>query len=72
MKKKGKKMKFLVTGVNGQLGYDIVKELEKRGHEAVGTDRSTMDITNQAQVEEVVKREKIDGIFHCAAYTAAQ
>lgn len=69
-KKKGKKMKFLVTGVNGQLGYDIVKELEKRGHEAVGTDRSTMDITNQAQVEEVVKREKVDGIFHCAAYTA--
>lgn len=70
MKKKGKKMKFLVTGVNGQLGYDIVKELEKRGHEAVGTDRSTMDITNQAQVEEVVKKEKVDGIFHCAAYTA--
>lgn len=63
-------MKFLVTGVNGQLGYDIVKELEKRGHEAVGTDRSTMDITNQAQVEEVVKKEKVDGIFHCAAYTA--
>ncbi len=63
-------MRFLVTGVNGQLGYDIVKELEKRGHEAVGTDRSTMDITNQAQVEEVVKKEKIDGIFHCAAYTA--
>lgn len=63
-------MRFLVTGVNGQLGYDIVKELEKRGHEAVGTDRSTMDITNQAQVEEVVKREKVDGIFHCAAYTA--
>lgn len=63
-------MKFLVTGVNGQLGYDIVKELEKRGHEVVGTDRSTMDITNQAQVEEVVKREKVDGIFHCAAYTA--
>lgn len=63
-------MKFLVTGVNGQLGYDIVKELEKRGHEAVGTDHSTMDITNQAQVEEVVKKEKVDGIFHCAAYTA--
>lgn len=63
-------MRFLVTGVNGQLGYDIVKELEKRGYEAIGTDRSTMDITNQAQVEEVVKREKVDGIFHCAAYTA--
>ena len=31
-------MKVLVTGVKGQLGYDVVKELEKRGMEAVGTD----------------------------------
>lgn len=31
-------MKFFVTGVNGQLGYDVVKELMKRGYEAVGSD----------------------------------
>lgn len=31
-------MKVLVTGVKGQLGYDCVNELRKRGHEAVGVD----------------------------------
>ena len=31
-------MKVLVTGVKGQLGYDVVKELEKREIEAVGVD----------------------------------
>ena len=27
------KMKFFVTGVNGQLGHDVMNELSKRGHE---------------------------------------
>ena len=31
-------MKVLVTGVKGQLGYDVVNELTKRGIEAVGVD----------------------------------
>ncbi len=31
-------MKIFVTGVNGQLGYDVINELVKRGHEAVGSD----------------------------------
>ena len=31
-------MKFFVTGVNGQLGHDVMNELQKRGHEGVGTD----------------------------------
>ena len=31
-------MKFLVTGVNGQLGHDVMNELFKRGHEGVGSD----------------------------------
>ena len=31
-------MKVLVTGVAGQLGHDVVNELAKRGHEAIGTD----------------------------------
>ena len=38
-------MRVLVTGVNGQLGYDVVHELEKRGHEAIGVDIGEMDIT---------------------------
>ena len=43
-------MKILVTGVKGQLGYDIVKECEKRNIGAVGVDIDEMDITNPAQV----------------------
>ena len=31
-------MKLFVTGAAGQLGHDIIKEAEKRGHEAIGTD----------------------------------
>ena len=31
-------MKVLVTGVKGQLGHDVVNELEKRGHTAVGVE----------------------------------
>ena len=31
-------MKFFVTGVNGQLGHDVMNELKKRGHEGVGSD----------------------------------
>ena len=31
-------MKVFVTGVGGQLGHDVVNELAKRGHTAVGSD----------------------------------
>ena len=31
-------MKFFVTGVNGQLGHDVMNELSKRCYEAVGSD----------------------------------
>lgn len=31
-------MKFIVTGVNGQLGHDVMNELNKRGHEGIGSD----------------------------------
>jgi len=31
-------LKFFVTGVNGQLGHDVMNELNKRGYEAVGSD----------------------------------
>ena len=40
-------MKVLVTGVKGQLGYDVVNELTKRGIEAVGVDIQEMDSTGR-------------------------
>ena len=30
-------MKFFVTGVNGQLGHDVMNELHKRGYEGIGS-----------------------------------
>ncbi len=63
-------MKVLVTGVKGQLGYDVVNELKKRGYTAVGVDVEEMDITNSSKVEEVIMREMPEAVVHCAAYTA--
>lgn len=63
-------MKVLVTGVNGQLGHDVVIELEKRGHEAIATDAEEMDITDEALVDEIIWNIKPDAVIHCAAYTA--
>ena len=31
-------MKTFVTGVNGQLGHDVMNELANRGYEGVGSD----------------------------------
>lgn len=36
--RKGENMKIFVTGVGGQLGHDMVDELERRGHEGIGSD----------------------------------
>lgn len=63
-------MKVLVTGVKGQLGYDVVNELTKRGHIAIGTDIEEMDITDKESVETVIKGNAPETVIHCAAYTA--
>lgn len=72
-------MKFLVTGVGGQLGHDVMNELAKRGYEAVGTDilpESTfddyiqLDITDEKAVHEAIAKINPDAVIHCAAWTA--
>lgn len=63
-------MKALVTGVKGQLGFDVVKELEKRGYDAVGVDIEEMDITDAESVNRVITDAAPDVVIHCAAWTA--
>lgn len=63
-------MKVLVTGVKGQLGYDVMNELKKRGLEAVGADIEEMDITDAESVNRFIMAAKPDAVIHCAAYTA--
>ena len=68
-------MKVFVTGVGGQLGYDVMNELKRRGHEAIGSDiidtaDIQLDITDRAAVEKVLYDIKPDVLIHCAAWTA--
>lgn len=63
-------MKVLVTGINGQLGHDVMGELKKRGHEAVGVDIEEMDITDAECVKRVMTQTAPDAVIHCSAYTA--
>lgn len=63
-------MKVLVTGSKGQLGYDVVNELNKRNHTAIGVDIDDMDIIDSASVDSVISSVKPDVVIHCAAWTA--
>ena len=66
-------MKYLITGYNGQLGYDIKNELLKRGvfeDNILAIDKAEMDITDREQVFNVIRNFSPDIIFHCAAWTA--
>lgn len=73
-------MKVFVTGVGGQLGYDVMKELEKRGHIAVGSDVQEssaffknyikLDFTDKNTVFSVLEQIKPDAVIHCGAWTA--
>lgn len=63
-------MKVFVTGVRGQLGYDVVNELEKRGHTAIGVDIEELDITDAEAVDKMITEAAPDAVIHCAAWTA--
>ena len=63
-------MKVLVTGANGQLGYDVIKRLNALGDEPVGADREEFDITDEKATEEYITSLRPDAVVHCAAYTA--
>lgn len=64
------KLKVLVTGANGQLGYDVMRLLSGLGVACRGIDIDELDITDGAAVMEYVGRYSPTHIVHCAAYTA--
>lgn len=63
-------MRVLVTGANGQLGYDLIKRLKENNTESIGTDIDEIDIRNEAQIKDFITYYKPDVVVHCAAYTA--
>lgn len=63
-------MKVLVTGATGQLGWDVMKELERRGMECKGIGSKELDITDRDAVMKYIRDYRPDAVIHCAAYTA--
>ena len=78
-------MRVLVTGVNGQLGHDMMLELKRRKHEPIGSGSGPeyrgsddvaampyeqMTITDAENVQAVLKKVQPDAVIHCAAWTA--
>ena len=78
-------MRVFVTGVNGQLGHDVLLELQRRGHEAIGSGSGAvytaedegklcafaqLDITDKAAVERTLDSLRPDAVIHCSAWTA--
>lgn len=63
-------MKVLVTGVGGQLGYDVMCELHKRDIDCCGADRAEFDITDFAATHKFITDYMPDAVIHCSAYTA--
>ena len=60
----------MVTGAKGQLGSDVVNELNSRKYETIGVDIEEMDITDPESVNKVVVKANPDVVIHCAAWTA--
>ena len=65
-----KKYRYLVTGCKGQLGYEIVKELNSRGiYDVLALDVEDMDITDARIVNKIFEEYRPEHVFHCAAWT---
>jgi len=72
-------MKIFVTGVNGQLGHDVMLEIASRGYDGIGSDLQEssvfpkyikLDITDEKSVNDALCNSDIDAVIHCAAWTA--
>lgn len=63
-------MKILVTGVGGQLGYDVCKILTARNIEHKGVDLADFDITDREATYNYIEDYHPDAVIHCSAWTA--
>lgn len=62
-------LNILVTGANGQLGNEMRRLGAVSPHNYLFTDVAELDITDAAAVGELMRRERIDIVVNCAAYT---
>ena len=63
-------MKILITGINGQVGSDLVKQARDKKHEVVGVSRKHWDMSKHPEKgEQVVLKTMPDLVINSAAYT---
>ena len=63
-------MKILVTGANGQLGWELSRGGTRKGFDILALDRATLDITDQSAVNREVSGSGASVVVNAAAYTA--
>jgi len=61
-------LRALVLGAGGQLGVEIVSELQRRGHQVAVLRREQLDITRPEAVERAFEQQQPDWVINCAAY----
>lgn len=62
-------MKVLVTGGNGQVGFELRRQLATLG-EVLAPDRATLDLSNADAVDAFLAQYQPDMVVNAAAYTA--
>ncbi len=62
-------MKFLVTGATGQLGRQIVLDLQSKRVSVVAVGREQLDLAEPQLVSDVIAGFAADCVINCAAYT---
>lgn len=62
-------MNILLTGTTGQLGYDVLNEINIRGHNPIILSRKELDLSSLDTIKNIIISHNPDSIIHCAAYT---
>jgi len=68
-KKRPEQRTILLTGINGQVGFELARSLQGLG-KVVALDRGALDLSRLDQVRDVVRHVRPDLIVNPAAYTA--
>ena len=63
-------MRILLTGANGQVGWELSNRGGQQGLEVLALDRSDLDITNPVAVGREVNRSGVSLVVNAAGYTA--
>src|SRR5262245_43210703 len=62
-------MRVLIVGANGMLGLDVIRAVQRSGHQPLASDLPELDVTDAAAVSEALDDAQPEAIVNCAAWT---